>query len=133
MCSLLRRVEPDPGRLGSRAAQRVASPWRYVGDQALWSIPALGESWGLATDTVPEPRGMIGACIGDRRYGLVGGLLGVPATACAGFAQPHAWPRGRWPVRGAPDDRRQRLRARPGGAPVMVAGGLGHAPPYGPD
>jgi hypothetical protein len=35
---------PDPGRLGSRAAQRVTSPLRYVGGQMLWSIPALGES-----------------------------------------------------------------------------------------
>jgi len=31
---------PDPG-LGSRAAQRMASPRRYVGAQMLWSIPAL--------------------------------------------------------------------------------------------
>ena len=45
VAQLIRAVvgsSPDPGRLGSRAAQRVASPWRYVGGPMFGTYPHSG-------------------------------------------------------------------------------------------
>jgi hypothetical protein len=64
---------PDPSRLGSRAAQRVASPWRYVGSQRWGASPCRGE---LGNNSFPKPGQMMATGVSDRSHDLGRRLLG---------------------------------------------------------